>query len=285
MTYAALVVAYRDANAVIACLTSLATIPDVLVVNVTADPDVSAAIAAAGRAELPLDANVGYAGAVNAGVRHLGGDAEMVLFMNDDVSLLDPCLARIDRTDVVLVPQHRSKDGKRSAVLHSFPTPRAFLREWILGLPPRVLDEPGRLPAGVFANGAAVLAPRSVLEEFPLPEEYFMYWEEAAWFWRLADAGQEIHLGAFAVERPEGSHEFSELKAYYLGRNLIRLARERYGRPGAAMYAFLGASWLGRLAFSDSRHRNRSLRWNARRTTARGLLSWWRNGSDLEFAA
>lgn len=285
MTCTALVVAYRDANAVTTCLASLKTIPRVLVVNVTADPDVSAVVAAEGHTELALDVNVGYAGAVNAGVRHLAGDADTVLFMNDDVSLLPPWLSRIERSNEIFVPHHRSPDGKRSTVLHSFPSPRGFLREWILGLPPRVSDEPGRLPSGVFANGAAVLAPRSVLEAFPLPEEYFMYWEETAWFWRLADAAQEVRLGAFTVERPEGRQEFSELKAYYLGRNLIRLARERYGPCGAALYVVLGISWLGRLVVSDSLHGNRSVRWNARRATAKGLFSWWRSESDLESAA
>lgn len=275
MTLAAVVVAYRDADVLDRCLASLGPIADVVVTNVTADPAVSAVVRSRGRQEVRVDANVGYAAGVNLAVERLPSACTTVMFLNDDVRLCSAPPA--PGGAAVRIPRQRTPEGSDVAVVHRLPSPFGFCREWILGRRPPQRGGDVGLRQGTFANAAAVIAPRTVLESHPLPGEYFLYWEEAAWFWRLADARVPVLFDETVVERPPGAAEYSTLKARLLGENLIRLAVERYGQAAASFYLGLGCAWLCRLAVSDSWRSDRSERWAARRETLRGLTSAYRS--------
>jgi GT2 family glycosyltransferase len=270
MTIGVVVVAYRDAEALRDCLASVSGFEHVVVVNVTHDASVSEVVVACGRTELPLEDNTGYGGGVNAGVAHLDPSADSVLFMNDDVLLLNPPSGS---PNGVAVPGHRDSGGNAMSVLHSLPTPVAFVREWILSMSVKTPAPGEPVPKGAFANAAAAVASRAVLEKFPLPTEYFLYWEEAAWFWRLADAGVPVVMDRAVVQRPRGDREFSETKATLMGYNLIRLADERYGVAGRALYAGLGLLWVVRLIVTDGARSDRRQRWAMRRRTGAALIA------------
>lgn len=272
MSLVIVVVAFRDPAALDGCLRSIERRHGrkVLVVNVTGDSGVSAVVDAHAAEELVIDGNVGYAAAVNAAVRALDPSFDAIFFMNDDVQLLSALPT--EPVVGVRVPQQRSAAGASLPVVQCLPTPVGFLRAWVLGRhgPPVA---PGRpLPPGTFANGAAIVAPRAVLEMVPLPSEYFLYWEETAWFWRLADAGVPTFMDDVVVERPPGASEFSERKAALLGENLIRLAVERYGPLGRFAYAALGLGWVLRLSLTDCVRVDRWMRWKHRARTAQGIV-------------
>lgn len=271
MTLGVVVVAYQDAVALDHCLASLAAVQDVLVANVAAASVVADVARAHQRRELRIDANVGYAAAVNESVSHLPAGCDTVLFMNDDVRLCsDP--PEVGGTSV-RIPRQRSPSGEELRVVHRLPTPLGFCREWVFARRSPERGAGRALPPGTFGNAAAVIAPRSVLEEHPLPAEYFLYWEEAAWFWRLADASVHVRFDDdIVVERPPGAAELSDLKARLLGENLIRLAVERYGARAAVPYLLLGGLWLARLVITDSFRPDRRRRWRARSETLRGLV-------------
>lgn len=268
MTLGAVVVAHHRPRSLDRCLASLAEVSEVVVANVTADPEVRCVVHDHERTELPISSNVGYAAAVNMAVGRLPLSVDEVLFLNDDVCLGDPPAA-IGQADVRVLRQ-RTPEGRELPVLHRLPTPLGFFIGWILGRQPRAT--PGRLPRGVAGNGAAVVAKRVILERHPLPEQYFLYWEETAWFWMLTEAGVSVALDAAYAERPDGREEHSPLKDRLLGENLVRLAGERYGPAGTWLYRALGVIWLFRLAVTDARRIDRAARWAARRRTLAGLL-------------
>lgn len=267
----AVIVAYRDAAALDRCLRSMATVLHVVVVNVTGDVHVARAAKSHHRLAVDVAMNVGYAGGVNVGVRRLPPEVDWVLFANDDIRLLTR-LVEWGGADVS-VPRQVSPEGVPLLSVHPLPTPAAFVRRWVLARESSS-PAPGSLLSGsLSANGAAVIAHRSVLERHPLPEEYFMYWEETAWFWRLADAGVTVGVHpSVVVERPPGSLEHSPFKAQLLGENLVRIGRERYGAAGAVLYRLLGFLWIVRLALTDVRRRDTVARWCLRVRMLRGLF-------------
>lgn len=272
MTVGVIVVAYRDPSSLIATLESLRTARRLIVVNVTADPEVSAVVEAATRTEVAIRENVGYAAAVNLAVERLPSDVDVVAFFNDDVVVCRPNPFEFGVTAGVRVPLHATVEGTWRPVLHPLPSPLQFIRHWVLARPfPRNDNDPDRVAWA--ANGAALVVRRSVLEHHPLPAEYFMYWEETAWFWRLRDAYVPVEIDDdFRIERPRGEDEYSTLKSRMLGRNLVRLGVERYGNRGHALYLTLGALWLTRLCLTDLFARARWQRLRSRRSALGGLV-------------
>lgn len=269
MTTGVIIVAFRDPTALERGLESVRTCDEVVVVNVTADPRVAEIVAAAGRSCLEMVENVGYAAAVNAAEPMLGESVTDVLFMNDDVALLSP--PPTASIAPVRIPVQRGPSGD-APDLHPFPTPTRFIAHWIVGLRRSVPMTGGPAPHASAANGAAVIVRRDVLRRHPLPAEYFLYWEETAWFWRLSDSGiRPVIDSDVIVERPSGRDELSNLKAELLGRNLVRLAHERYGRAGRAGYTALGLAWIVRCAVIDLLRGPRLELLRYRRAMLRGL--------------
>ena len=270
MTLGAVVVAFRDPDSVVRSLESLCAVEDVVVVNVCADPDVTAAVAALGRVEIQTFENVGYGAAVNIGVASLAPAVDEVMFLNADVQVQQ--IPSNGAESAVRIPLQSFGGSRPEADLHSLPTPGAFCREWILGRPHRhSRREMGRDAA---ANGAAIVAPRDVLRSHPLPTEYFLYWEETAWFWRLRDHQIMKQVeDDFVVARRPGAGEFPLLKARLLGRNLVRLACERYGRRAVVLYVPMGTAWVMRLVLSDAVQGRLRQRVRYRIEMLRGVMS------------
>lgn len=250
MTLGAIVVAYRDPAALAKALDSVAALPNVVVANVTADPSVAEVTRAAGRICLDLPENVGYAAAVNAAEPLLSVQVTDVLFMNDDVvvAAISPSWSSAQS---VRVPLQRRTGACERPDLHPLPTPLRFIWHWVLALPMLHAYE-GPVRPGTAANGAAIVVPRTLLRQYPLPEEYFLYWEETAWFWRLADAGiaPTVDRG-IVVERPAGRDELPAYKGRLIGANLVRLGEERFGPWGRALYTVMGVTWTARCAVTD----------------------------------
>ena len=184
---------------------------EIIVVNVEADPEV--ARAADGCTVLPLDHNVGYAAAVNVGVRHTTGS--VIVFMNDDLTVTSENVLRlvvaVEQGADVAVPRVQDPEGRTVRTVAALPTPSSLAREWLL-LPDQPVDGLRRLgvekwrepmaPERIGAASAVLVATRrEVLVDRPLPEDYFLYWEESEWFWHLErdDARVELHPDAVCV--------------------------------------------------------------------------------------
>lgn len=240
--------------------------PDVEVVVVNVENDPVVAEVAAGLA-VPLTANLGYAAAVNLGARLAHGP--VVVFLNDDVRVgVDAVLSLAatvasNEADVVL-PRVLDGDGLWEPTIAALPRPLTLFREWFLlpDQPPTFLR---RRPSGVQKWRAPVVPERidaaaatvvavsaALLREIPLPEDYFLYWEESDWFWRLKAAGRRVlydprvtvqHVGGRADVRPD--------KSRLLARNAVRCVRRTQGRPAALLAWPVVVLWNLRLVAVD----------------------------------
>jgi GT2 family glycosyltransferase len=220
---------------------------EIVVVNVEADPDVASTAEAAGVKHMPVDDNVGFAAAVNVGIASCASSA--VVFANDDVALTaDQVLTLARRSEVtgdVVVPQMLDRDGVPEPTVFALPTPVTLLTEWVLlpdapvpFLARRVRLQKWRRPEASepiqAAAASVVAAPRSVLLRDPLPEHYFLYWEEAEWFWRLRERGVKVtYEASVQVLHRGGRTDVRALKSRLLARNAIRCVRRTQGRRAA----------------------------------------------------
>lgn len=230
---------WQSAAETIACLAALAqsTYPHrrVLVVdNGSADASVAELGASCPAVELlALDANYGYAGGHNRGIRHGLGECEYVWLLNPDVRVAPDCLAQ-------LIDTAERQPGA------GFLGPLILAREQ----PDRVVSAGGRLAhgfaehrgAGVRADqlgaqiaevdyvmGCALLTRRAVIEAVGLLDErYFLYHEEADWCRRARRAGftSVLVAGARAWHPDPARRDGSPQVTYYMARNQLRFVRE-----------------------------------------------------------
>jgi N-acetylglucosaminyl-diphospho-decaprenol L-rhamnosyltransferase len=264
------VVAYHREGALARLLDSaLGQAARIVVVNVGNDTAIAEVAAGRGVDVLPLDANPGYAAAVNVGAAAV--DTEMVAFANDDLELAPGCLAALvaelrNGADVV-VPRLYRPDGRIEASIARLITPAALFGEWVL-LPD---DPPGLLPSWlrallsvqkwrrpekavpVAAAEAALVATRTaVLARFPLPEEYFLYWEEHEWFHRLRREGLRVVYVPGARATHSGWDELGTAKAQLLASNATRCLARTGGRFAAVCGWPVVVAWWVRLWVVDA---------------------------------
>ena len=103
------------------------------------------------------------------------------------------------------------------------------------------------------ASAILVATRRDLLLRFPLPEEYFMYFEESEWFWKLRDAGlRTIYCPDVAIQHSGGSGLVTTFKSQLQARNAVRLFRRCRGRTAAAAAYPLVVAWQARLLLVDA---------------------------------
>ena len=240
---------------------------EVVVVNVGDDPAVSDVIASGARGvvEIAVRGNPGFAAGVNAGVAAARGN--VVVFMNDDATLGPADLRAL--TDAVVagadvaVPRVVDSDGRVERTIAALPTPKALACEWLI-LPDEPIGalrrhlhvEKWRLPSRperVDAVAAvAVAVRRTLVVKEPLPEGYFLYWEESEWFWNLRERGARVEYRPEATCRHDGGRsDVRPEKSRLLARNAVRCVRRTQGRgAGVAAYVIV-VLWNARLAIAD----------------------------------
>jgi GT2 family glycosyltransferase len=249
---------------------------EVVVVNIEGDAAVSAVVRSHDAREILTEGNVGFAAAVNTGAQAASGP--VVVFMNDDVvadadAVLALAAALHNGVDVA-VPRVVDQQGDHERTIAALPSVGALAREWML-LPDRPIAsvarrwrvekwrEPAR-PSTIDAAAATVVAvDAALLRATPLPEDYFLYWEECEWFWNLRARGAVVeyrpdvvvmHDGGRADVRPE--------KSRLLARNAVRCVRRTQGRAAALVAVPIVIMWNVRLlAVAIARRRNVGARW------------------------
>jgi len=266
----------------------------VVVVNVDNDPEVAAV---AGDMAVPLMGNPGYAAAVNAGVR--SAESEFVVFGNDDVEMSADSVLRLaavvsSGTAEVALPRVLDRTGRLEPTIAALPSPVNLWREWFL-LPdrrPALLGERrGRVqkwreplvPEYVDAGAATVVATStSLLREIPLPEDYFLYWEESEWFWRLQVAGARVlYDPGVVVVHTGGRDDIRSAKSILLARNAVRCVRRTQGRWAALVAWVVVMLWNLRLVTIDALRRlggsaGATERMPARAAGLRSAVAAWR---------
>ncbi len=265
MTVAAVIVAYHKPawlDRALAALGPPDAAIDVVVVNVEADPAVRRVAESCAARVVDLAGNPGYAAGVNAGVSAVSAD--VVVFMNDDLVVSRKALLALARVvdegvaDVALPVLADPAGGVEPSILPAF-TPWRIFRDMaclpdrpVPGLRRLLRAEKWRTPAAperVFgAMAAIVAASRGLLIDLPLPEAYFLYWEEVEWFWRVREAGRSVEFRPdIRVTHAGGREAVRPARERLLARNAVRFVRRTQGR-GAAAAAWLAVlAWQGRL--------------------------------------
>jgi GT2 family glycosyltransferase len=237
--------------------------PHIVVLNIENDPSVHAVVAAYPEVtDLPA-ANNGYAAAVNLGAAV--ARERITVFMNDDLCLdrtdLSTLVARVacGATDVA-VPRVVDANGDDEGTIRAFPTPGRLLLEWAL-TPDRPHGPTRRVqkwrrptqPESVPAVVAALVAVRTeLLLREPLPEEYFLYWEDIAWCWQLRRAGARIEIiPEVRVEHAGGRDDVRPAKQQFLARNAVKCVRQTQGRAAALLAWPIVVFWQLRLLATD----------------------------------
>lgn len=257
-----IVVAYHRADSIAALLQSaVSSTTEVVVVNVDGDAEVAAAVRRVRpRATVINCDNRGYAASVNLGVR--ATTADIVTVCNDDLEFLpgahDALIAFAEEVGGVVAPQIVDACGRRVPSIYPHPGLVTLLWEWAIlpDHPPVNIARPlavkwsaPTVPTTVpGVSGAVFTCARTTLARFPLPEQYFMYWEERDWFAHLARAGVKVRYQPQARVRHEGgSDDMRPEKNRLIVRNSVRCIRSLYGRSAALAALPIVVLWQLRL--------------------------------------
>ncbi|MGH7529242.1 MAG: glycosyltransferase family 2 protein [Gemmatimonadales bacterium] len=227
--------------------------------------------------------NRGFAGGVNLGLAQLARDAAVshFLLLNNDATvertffaelhramtripgaaIVGPTIYRSDRRDTVWYAGGRLP-GLRGVAVHHHELP------------------PGDDPVPTeFVSGCALLVSRSAWERLgPVPECYFIYFEDAEYCRRARDAGLRVLYAPRAVAhhavagtmgrdgaRPAAAYRFTRAQALYLRRNLTG-----WLRIGALLY--FAVTRPARAAI-EAVHGRVGVAWGLLRGAARGLVA------------
>jgi GT2 family glycosyltransferase len=249
-----IVVSYNTRDLLRQCLQSLQTYcpaAEVIVVD-NASRDASAEMV---RTEfpaanlIPLETNVGFAGANNVGLQLVGGN--YVLLLNSDTYVeddtLDRCVAWMNsRPEVGAVsPRLIGFDDVPQRCAHPFPSFWNKLRQ-TFRLPPRPAGE--RVDEGEgWLIGAALMLRREAIQQLKgfLDTGYFMYWEDtdlcsrllrAGWVLAIYHEGHVRHLGGASSNSPGGGQR-PELHACFLRGKYRWFGRYRPRWESAGLWA------------------------------------------------
>lgn len=194
------------------------------------------------------DANLGFAGGNNLGIRQATGD--YLLLLNNDTEVEDDTLHRLcecldaDPTIGAVCPKIRFFAPPRAIQFAGYtPLTRITLRNALIGFGEADdgrFDTPRDTP---YAHGAAMMIRREALEKAgPMPELYFLYYEELDWSVRIREAGYRIVYDPRATvfhKESATTGQQSPLRTYYLTRNRLLFARRnRHGAARALSIAY-----------------------------------------------
>lgn len=189
---------------------------------------------------LRSDRNLGFAGGNNLGFAAATG--EYLLLLNNDTEVEEDTLHLLcERLDAdaglgAVCPKIRFFAPPRAIQFAGYtPLTRITLRNALLGFgrpDDGSFDTPHDTP---YAHGAAMMVRREALRQTgPMPEMYFLYYEELDWSVRFAERGWHIGYEPRATvfhKESATTGQQSPLRTYYLTRNRLLFARRN--RRGA----------------------------------------------------
>ena len=172
--------------------------------------------------------NLGFAGANNLGIKAASGD--YLFFVNNDTEvgpeLIPHLLSGFDSPEVGAVsPVIRYAEDPAKVQfagytqIHPLTGRNKPLRE----------VQPGQWTESPYFHGAAVMIPRWVIGQVgPMPEDYFLYYEELDWSAILRREGYRIRVAqeVFILHKESiSTGKNSPLKQYYQTRNRIHFMK------------------------------------------------------------
>ncbi|HET6271945.1 MAG TPA: glycosyltransferase family 2 protein [Bacteroidota bacterium] len=191
--------------------------------------------------------NVGFAAANNQALRTL--KCRYALLLNPDTVLrpdaLDVMVGFMDRNPDAWAagPAVFNRDGTRQRTGVTFPgiwnilveaffLDRVFPRSRMFGRHKQLYEDPAQVRHVDYVQGACLMVPFKVLEKVGgLDEQFFMYFEETDWCFRMKKAGghvwyvpsaEVVHLGGGKVG------QYNETRLIYYHRSLLLFFRKHH---------------------------------------------------------
>ncbi len=198
--------------------------------------------------------NLGFSGGNNLGIHIANG--KCLLFLNNDTLIVDDSLAYLYETLInspeigAVSPKIKFAFPPQNIQFAGFtPLSKYTLRNRAIGYGEKDEGQFNTPRTTAFLHGAAMMIKREVIEHIgPMPEIYFLYYEEIDWSTRMTDHGYQLwyeprctiyHKESCSTEKD------SPLKNYYLARNrLLYVWRNRQGgtRYISLLYLLLGVA-------------------------------------------
>lgn len=269
------IVAYHRPSALASLLASLPTRAlEVIVVNVDGDTEVCAtALKHAPDARVIAVPNRGFASGVNTGVA--ASSRPQVVVCNDDVvfeaGAIDALLACVADWGGVAAPMVLDESDCVQGSIFPHVTLRSLLVEWAIlpdrpvpglqavGLRPTKWRRPTERELVPGVTACVLACKRRLLVAHPLPEHYFMYWEERDWFTRLGAQSVKVWYEPRArVVHLGGGRDVRDEKQRLLVRNAVMCVLTLHGRSQALLSVPLVVLWQLRLLVQTTIHAVRS---------------------------
>ena len=182
--------------------------------------------------------NLGFAGGNNLGIQAAHG--KYLFFINNDTLFQsgESLVARLESSDKIgmVCPKIRFAWGSNPIQFAGYtPLSPVTMRNRGIGCGEEdhgQYDIPHPTP---YAHGAAMMVKREALERVgPMPECYFLYYEELDWSMMFTRAGYEIWYDPASTiyhKESQATGQNSPLKTYYMTRNRLLFARRNIPAP------------------------------------------------------
>ncbi len=181
--------------------------------------------------------NLGFAGGNNLGIRVAKGD--YLFFLNNDTVLspnfLQPIVEFMQANSQVgmaspkvLFPDNKTIQYAGTTEISPFTGRGTRIGLWE--------EDKGQYdhncPTGLGHGAALIVRPEAIHQVGPMPEIYFLYYEEHDWCEQFKRKGfQMYYIGVSSVVHKEGKStggDESPLKIYYMSRNRLLFQRRNY---------------------------------------------------------
>lgn len=174
--------------------------------------------------------NLGFAGGNNLGIRHAHG--KYLFFVNNDTEVsmddIDRLIKRIDTSEHIgiVCPKIRFYYGERHIQYAGFTSmSRITCRNRGIGYDETDQGQYDTARPTAFAHGAAMMVRKDTIDKVgPMPECYFLYYEEMDWSMMMKRYGYQIWYEPSATvfhKESQSTGANSPLKTYYLTRNRL----------------------------------------------------------------
>lgn len=193
--------------------------------------------------------NLGFAGGNNLAIHEAQG--EYLFFVNNDAELTPGCIEPLIHTfkehpDVGAISPKFHYHNNPGVIEYAGYSPiSAFTgRNETIGANEPDQGQYDQTGETHYTHGGGMMVPRSVVEQVgPMPEDYFLYYEEFDWCERIKKAGYKIFYQPKSLVRHKVSASIgqdSTLKTYYLTRNrILFMRRNKNGLSYTMFLAFL----------------------------------------------
>lgn len=189
--------------------------------------------------------NLGFAGGNNLGIREAKGD--YIFFINNDTILTPDCIEpllekfNLEKAAGAVSPKIKYFDDPDLIQYAGYTAMNPYTaRNKGIGNLEKDNGQYDLATETFFAHGAAMMIKREAIDKVgPMPEIFFLYYEEFDWCEQIRKAGYKIFYEPKSVILHKESISVgknSTLKTYYMSRNRILFMRRNYA--GAKLYFF-----------------------------------------------